>query len=99
VPEHDLEEMQRCEDDLPDDYIFKNNLKACGVGYRAKYIINTSRIVESEMDMGKLAKIKYDKAFNTVLELPGVGPRWQIASSSTALVWERPSLWMCGLKE
>lgn len=75
VPEHDLEEMQRCEDDLPDDYIFKNNLKACGVGYRAKYIINTSRIVESEMDMGKLAKIKYDKAFNTVLELPGVGPK------------------------
>ncbi|BDZ67242.1 DNA glycosylase [Methanobacterium ferruginis] len=75
VPEHDLEEMQRCEDDLPEDHIFKNNLKACGVGYRAKYIINTCKIVESKMDLGKLARMKYDKAFDTVLELPGVGPK------------------------
>lgn len=75
VPEHDLEEMQRCEDDLPEDYVFKNNLKACGVGYRAKYIINASRMVESEMDVDKLAKMKYGKAFDTVLELPGVGPK------------------------
>lgn len=75
VPEHDLEEMQRCEADLGKDYIFEKNLKACGVGYRAKYIINTSSIVESEIDLGKLGKMKYDKAFDTVLELPGVGPK------------------------
>ncbi|BDZ70086.1 N-glycosylase/DNA lyase [Methanobacterium petrolearium] len=75
VPEHDLEEMQRCEDDLPEDYIFKNNLKACGVGYRAKYIINASRMVESDMNLDKLARMEYHNAFDAVQGLPGVGPK------------------------
>lgn len=75
VPEHDLEEMQRYEDNLPGDFVFENNLKACGVGYRAKYIINAAQVVQEDIDLKKLAKMKYKTAFDTVLELPGVGPK------------------------
>lgn len=75
VPEHDLEEMQRCEDELPPDFIFEKNLQACGVGYRAKYIINASRMVQSEIKMSKIAKMKYEKAFESIIKLPGVGPK------------------------
>jgi N-glycosylase/DNA lyase len=75
VPEHDLEEMQRCEDTLPDDFIFKKNLQACGVGYRAKYIIKAASMVQSEINLEKLSKMKYENAFDTILELPGVGPK------------------------
>ncbi|MEG3225042.1 MAG: DNA lyase [Methanobacteriales archaeon Met13] len=75
VPEHDLEEMQRFEDNLPGDFVFENNLKACGVGYRAKYIIKAAQMVREDIDLKKLAKMKYEMAFDTVLELPGVGPK------------------------
>ena len=75
VPEHDLEEMQRCEDELPEDFIFNNNLQACGVGYRAKYIINAARMVQSEINIQKVARMNYENAFDTILQLPGVGPK------------------------
>jgi N-glycosylase/DNA lyase len=75
VPEHDLEEMQRCEDDLPEDFVFENNLQACGVGYRAKYIIQAAQLVHNKLNLDELAKMNYDDAFHTVLELPGVGPK------------------------
>jgi N-glycosylase/DNA lyase len=75
IPEHDLEEMQRCEDDLPEDFVFKNNLQACGVGYRAKYIIQASKIVQNKLNLDDLARMKYEEAFHTILELPGVGPK------------------------
>jgi len=75
APEHDLEEMQRCEDNLPLDFVFDKNLQACGVGYRAKYIINASRMVQSELNLEKLARMKYKRAFDTILQLPGVGPK------------------------
>lgn len=75
VPEHDLEEIQRYEGEIPGNFMFKNNLQACGVGYRAKYIINTAKMVQTDINLKKLAKMKYEKAFETVLELPGVGPK------------------------
>jgi N-glycosylase/DNA lyase len=75
IPEHDLEEMQRCEDDLQEDFVFKNNLQACGVGYRAKYIIQASKIVQNKLNLDDLARMKYEDAFHTILELPGVGPK------------------------
>jgi N-glycosylase/DNA lyase len=75
TPEHDLEEMQRYEDDLPENFIFENNLQACGVGYRAKYIIRAAQIVQEHMNLEQLAKMRYKDAFHTVLELPGVGPK------------------------
>ncbi|MDD3984659.1 MAG: DNA glycosylase [Methanobacterium sp.] len=75
VPEHELEEMQQCEDNLPEDYIFEKNLKSCGVGYRAKYIIKTSQMVQNNINIQKLYTENYNKAFNTLLQLPGVGPK------------------------
>jgi N-glycosylase/DNA lyase len=75
VPEHDLEEMQRLEDKLPSDFVFENNLKACGVGYRAKYILKAAQMVQSQINIQKLGKMKYEKAFDLVLDLPGVGPK------------------------
>ena len=75
VPEHDLEEIQRCEEELPEDFIFENNLQACGVGYRAKYIINAARMIQSEIGIQKVAGMNYDEAFDTILQLPGVGPK------------------------
>ena len=75
VPEHDLEEMQRCEDELPEDFVFENNLQACGVGYRAKYIISAARMIQSEIDIQKVARMNYEQAFEKILQLPGVGPK------------------------
>lgn len=75
VPEHDLEEMQRCEDELPKDFVFENNLQACGVGYRAKYIINAARMIQSEINIQKVARMNYEQAFEKILQLPGVGPK------------------------
>lgn len=75
LPEHDLEEMQRCEEDLPENYSFENNLQACGVGYRAKYIIKAAEMIQNEIGLDEIAKMDYNSAFDTVLELPGVGPK------------------------
>ena len=74
VPEHDLEEMQRFEDHLPNNYLFDKNLKSCGVGYRAKFIIKAAEIVDSEL-ISNIFKESYEDAFNLLLELPGVGPK------------------------
>lgn len=75
VPEHDLEEMQRNEDDLPRKFQFQSNLKSCGVGYRAKFIIKAAEMVQNEINIKNLCKQSYESAFDTLLELPGVGPK------------------------
>jgi len=75
VPEHDLEEMQRLEDELSKNFVFEKNLKACGVGYRAKYIIQAANMVQEEIKLKKLARMNYEKAFDTMLKIPGVGPK------------------------
>jgi N-glycosylase/DNA lyase len=75
IPEHDLEEIQRSEDHLPRDYVFENNLKSCGVGYRAKFIIKASEMIHNEIQIMKIDKMSYDNAFNSLIELPGVGPK------------------------
>jgi N-glycosylase/DNA lyase len=75
VPEHDLEEMQRFEDHLPNKFIFDKNLKSCGVGYRAKFIIKAAKIIENELILSNMFKKGYEDAFNSLLELPGVGPK------------------------
>lgn len=75
VPEHELEEMQRFEDKLPSNFVFENNLQACGVGYRAKYIKKAAEILHSKIKMHEIADMKYEKAFDTLLQIPGVGPK------------------------
>lgn len=52
-----------------------NNLKACGVGYRASYMRKASEIFTVEMDLSDISKMSYDEAFETILEVPGVGPK------------------------
>jgi len=75
VPEHDLEEMQRSEDHLSKEFIFEKNLKSCGVGYRAKFIIKAAEMIGNQIDIDKLTKQSYDAAFDSLLQLPGVGPK------------------------
>jgi len=75
VPEHDLEEIQRKKEKPTNEFIFENNLQACGVGYRAKYIIRAAKIVQEEINLKKLSKMRYEKAFDTILDIPGVGPK------------------------
>ncbi|MDI6702612.1 DNA glycosylase [Methanothermobacter wolfeii] len=74
VEEDSLEELQRAEDDLPGDFAF-NSLRACGVGYRAPYIRETSRILAEEIDVNEVCGMDYHEALEFLLELPGVGPK------------------------
>ncbi len=74
IPEHELEEMELCggEKDLKDCV---NNLIACGVGYRSKYIRQAALMVKNEIDINELGEMEYDEAFQTLLHIPGVGPK------------------------
>lgn len=74
VAEDSLEDLQRAEDNLPSDFRF-NDLRSCGVGYRAPYIRETSRILAEEMDIRRIDGMDYDDARELLLELPGVGPK------------------------
>lgn len=53
----------------------KNNLKSCGVGYRASYMRKASELFSLEMDISEISKMNYDEAFETILQVPGVGPK------------------------
>ncbi|MBR3196873.1 MAG: 3-methyladenine DNA glycosylase [Methanobrevibacter sp.] len=52
-----------------------NNLKNCGVGYRAPYMRRASEIFTLEMDLSDIFSMSYDEAFETIMEVPGVGPK------------------------
>lgn len=53
-----------------------SDLKACGLGYRAKYVQETAkRVVKSQIDFGKLMSLDYENAKNYLIDLPGVGPK------------------------
>ena len=53
----------------------KNNLKECGVGYRAPYMRKACELFTLEMDLSEIPKMTYDEAFETILKVPGVGPK------------------------
>ena len=53
----------------------KNNLKSCGVGYRAQYMRKASELFTLEIDLSEIPKMSYDEAFETILKVPGVGPK------------------------
>lgn len=67
--EDDEEESVFCENPCG------NNLKSCGVGYRAPYMKKASQLFTLEMDLSEISKMKYDEAFETILKVPGVGPK------------------------
>lgn len=52
-----------------------NNLKNCGVGYRAPYMRKASELFTDEIDLHDISSMSYDEAFETILEVPGVGPK------------------------
>lgn len=61
--------------DIEDICSCKNNLKECGVGYRAPYMRKASDLFTLEMDLSEISNMSYDEAFETILEVPGVGPK------------------------
>lgn len=52
-----------------------NNLKSCGVGYRAPYMRSASELFTDETDLSEISSMGYDEAFETILKVPGVGPK------------------------
>jgi len=49
-------------------------IQNCGVGYRAKFIIDAARMIESrQIDLESLVKCNYQGAKKTILTIPGVG--------------------------
>lgn len=61
--------------DIQDIRECSNNLKSCGVGYRAPYMRRASEMFTDEMDLFEISSMSYDEAFETILEVPGVGPK------------------------
>ncbi len=52
------------------------DLEGCGLGYRAKYVLETSkRVCAGDFDLDGLLKMGYVQAKETLLELPGVGAK------------------------
>ncbi|RBQ22691.1 hypothetical protein ALNOE001_16580 [Candidatus Methanobinarius endosymbioticus] len=74
VYEDDLGEYEGCGRTIEIECCIKN-LKSCGVGYRAPYMKKTSEIFTIETDIQEIPTMKYEEAFETVLDLPGVGPK------------------------
>ena len=51
-------------------------LNQCKLGYRSKYVLDTSRAIASgEIDLDELKKIKYEQAREFLLKLPGIGDK------------------------
>ncbi len=49
-------------------------IQNCGVGYRAKFIIDAAKMVESrQIDFDQLKKTNYQNAKETILMVPGIG--------------------------
>jgi len=61
--------------DIQDISMCADNLKSCGVGYRAPYMRRASEMFTDEIDLHEIFKMSYDEAFETILKVPGVGPK------------------------
>jgi N-glycosylase/DNA lyase len=52
----------------------ESDLMECGLGYRAKYVLETSRkIVDNDFDLEGLRKMPYQQAKKELVSFPGVG--------------------------
>jgi N-glycosylase/DNA lyase len=52
------------------------NLEACGLGYRAKYLLETSkRIFENNFELERLKQLPYEQAKKELCSFSGVGPK------------------------
>jgi len=53
-----------------------HDLQKCGLGYRSKYVLDTSRaIVSGEINFDELKKSNYQIARESLLRLPGIGSK------------------------
>ena len=50
-------------------------LKECGVGFRAKYIVNTVKDIKEGFDLDEVSKLPIDKCKKELTKLMGVGPK------------------------
>ena len=54
----------------------EDELKACNLGYRSKYVVRTARsVVTGEINLEKVAKMDYAAAKEELLKLFGVGEK------------------------
>lgn len=53
----------------------EEELKSCGAGYRARYIMETSRLVADGFDLDALAELPFEEARRELTKLPGVGQK------------------------
>ena len=54
----------------------EDELKACNLGYRAKYVLDTARrVVSGEVSLDKIRNMKYKEARKELLRLYGVGEK------------------------
>ncbi len=74
VPEHEVEEFELCSGEKNLEECV-NNLKSCGVGYRGKYMKQAAVMVKENIDLNNLGNMDYEDAFQTLLQIPGVGPK------------------------
>lgn len=82
----------------------EEELKACGAGYRARYIIGAARAVAAGFDLSKVALMPFEQARQALAKLPGVGLKvadcvalysMRFAQGFPADVWMRRVL--CGV--
>lgn len=63
-------------------------LRQCGLGYRAKFLHQTAKLVASgKFDLNAVAKLEDEEALAKLCELPGVGPK--IAQCTLLFSYER----------
>lgn len=74
APEHEFDE-EECDPELLKTRPSWKDLRSCRVGYRSKYIIKASEMVQSEIDLQEIGNMSYESAFDTILNIPGVGPK------------------------
>ena len=74
APEHEFDE-EECDPELLKTRASWKDLRSCRVGYRSKYIIKASEMVQNEIDLQKVSRMDYETAFDTILKIPGVGPK------------------------
>jgi N-glycosylase/DNA lyase len=53
----------------------EEELKSCGAGYRARYIIGTARMVADGFDLDAVSRMSFEDARRVLTALPGVGQK------------------------
>jgi N-glycosylase/DNA lyase len=52
------------------------NIEQCGLGYRAKYLLETSKLIfENNVELERLKQLPYEQAKKELCNFPGVGPK------------------------